>query len=262
MRIIDYTKKIWAARYFWSHLAIADIRAKYRRSLLGILWAGLFPLALTLLLSTVMSRIFNTDITDYAPYIFIGIVVWDFIVGTTVSGCTALINAEIYIKQYTHPLAIYPLRYTLASLINFTFSFIGVLIWVLIWKPSNIGWSWLSIPISTLLMLFLGWPLAILSSFISARFRDFQQLAILLLQAVWYVSPVFIDEKVFKNSQLHILIDYNPIYHLLNLFRAPLLHGNFPSMSNYIWILFSILLFWLISLILIKNKEHRIIFYL
>jgi peptidoglycan/LPS O-acetylase OafA/YrhL len=73
----DYARRIWATRYFWTHLVAADLRAKYRRSSLGLLWAIIHPLALTGLLSLVMSRVFGSPIVEYAPFIFSGLILWN-----------------------------------------------------------------------------------------------------------------------------------------------------------------------------------------
>ena len=75
----NYINDLFDARYFWGHLALADLRSKYRRSHIGILWAMLQPLAFTLLLSFVMGRIFKTPVLDYIPYVFSGLIIWEFI---------------------------------------------------------------------------------------------------------------------------------------------------------------------------------------
>ena len=97
----NYFQKIYQSRFFWAHLTLADLRAKYRRSALGMLWAILQPLALALLLSFVMGNIFKISIKEYLPFIFSGLIVWEFISSVTISGCNAFVNAEIYIKQFT-----------------------------------------------------------------------------------------------------------------------------------------------------------------
>lgn len=257
-----YINGIWKSRYFWSHLAFSDVRAKYRRSLLGILWAMLFPLFLTLLLSLVMGHIFRAKINEYAPYVYTGVVIWDFITGSTLAGCNAFINSETYIKQCNHPLVIYPLRVTLSALINFSLSMFGVFIWIILWNYKNIGISWLFIPFSTVLLFYICWPISIISGFINAKFRDFNQIAILGLQAVWYVSPVFINQEIFRRSSLSFLVDYNPIYHLLNLFREPLLHGNYAPSINYVYTISTGAVLWIFAIFLIIKKEKKIIFYL
>src|SRR5262245_27468486 len=117
--IVAYLLGIWDARFFWAHLVLSDLRSKWRRSFFGILWTIIQPLCLTLLLSLVFSRIFHSDIGDYAPYILSGIILWDFVTATAVGGSLTFVQADAYIKQHTHPLAIYSLRTALSNLVPF-----------------------------------------------------------------------------------------------------------------------------------------------
>lgn len=259
---MNYLRAIWCSRYFWVHLAFADLRAKYRRSYLGVFWSILQPLGLTLLLAFVMGTIFKVSISEYAPFIFSGIIVWEFIIGSSVGGCNSFINAEAYIKQHVHPVSIYPLRTVLSSFVNLMMAFLGFLIWVLLWRFENVGFSWVAIPVSFIVLFFVCWPMAIISAFIGTRYRDFNQMITLVLQMIWYVSPVFFTPKLFINAGIEWAILFNPIYHMLELLRAPMLEGLFPSLLNYaVSILFGSVM-WLFAVLIIKNKEHRVIFYL
>ena len=105
-----YLRGVWAARYFWAHLARSDLRSRWRRSYLGIFWSLLQPLGTTLLLAYVFSHLFHTDITQLAVHILSGMIVWEFIMATSVGGALSFVQADAYIKQYRHPLAIYSLR--------------------------------------------------------------------------------------------------------------------------------------------------------
>jgi lipopolysaccharide transport system permease protein len=257
-----YVKNIWLSRYFWTHLTLADLRAKYRRSYLGMAWAFIQPLALTLLLSLVMGQIFQISITDYAPYVFSGLILWDFVTVSAIGGCHAFIAAEGYIKQFSHPLSIYSLRTSLSALINLMIAFIGLVVWVLLWKPANFGYAWFNLLLAFPLLLLLAWPLAIITAFIGTRFRDFSQMIVLILQAIWYISPVFFLPSVFRAAKISFLVDYNPIFHLLNLFRLPLLQGIAPSMQDYIFTLSTILVLWAVAFLFILRQEKKVIFYL
>lgn len=262
MSVSCYVKNIWFARYFWSHLAISDLRTKYRRSSLGIIWALLQPLAFTVLLAFVMGRVFNSPITDYAPFIFSGLILWEFITASAINGCAAFVNAGVYIKQFSHPLAIYALRNTLTCLINFSVAFVGLIIWVLIWKPSNFGWTWLSLEIAFPLLFLMAWFLAIITAFVGAKFHDFTQLMTIILQAIWYISPIFFLPKMFYAANISFLVDYNPIFHFLNLFRLPLLEGKFPTSEDYFYAVFTLMFLGVLASLLIWRQEKKIIFYL
>ncbi len=260
--LAQYVKKIWDARYFWSHLALADLRAKFRRSSLGLVWSILNPLLMTLLLTFIMGMIFHSPLGDYAPYVFSGLITWEFIVVSAVMGCSAFIGAEGYIKQFKHPLAIYPLRSTLVALVNFCLAFIGLLLWVAVWKPHNFGLPTFTLLLTLPLIALTVWPLAIITAFINTRFRDFAQLLVIVLQAIWYASPVFFEPKLFKSAGISFMVDYNPVFHVLNLIRAPLLYGHYPSWTNVEYILIFAAILWSFALYKIHNEEKKMVFYL
>lgn len=258
----NYIRGIWASRYFWTHLALADLRSRWRRSFFGILWTIIQPLGLTLLLSVVFGRIFNTSIVEYAPYILSGMVVWEFVTASSINGSLSFVQADAYIKQCQHPLAIYTLRTVLTNLIVLLLASSSLIAWVLIVMPQNFGWAWLAALTLFPILALIAWPLATLLAYIATRFRDLPHALGLVLQAMWFVSPIYFEAKVFRGGDLHVLVDYNPIYHLLEIVRAPLLQGSWPTLENYAYCLGLIaslvFLAWLVG----RTAERKVIFYL
>lgn len=260
-QFLDYFSGIWNARYFWFHLACSDLRSRWRRSCLGFLWVVIQPLGLTILISFVFGKIFNSPIKEYAPYIFSGVILWEFIVSCTVGGSLSFVQADAYIKQFRHPLAIYTLRNAIGNLIIFLVASLGLFLWVILAFPQNVNLSWISLPLVPIFLLFLGWPLATCLAFIATKFRDLPHALGLILQAVWFVSPIYFEEKVFQRG-LSFLIDYNPIYHILQLVRAPFLYGDFPTLVNYSYVMLTIGFFSLVAIYLGYRNENKIIYYL
>lgn len=259
---MDYLRNVYSTRYFWYHLARSELRTKYRRSKLGMLWALLYPFALTLLLSLVMGSIFKSSTAHYIPFVFSGVITWDWLLSSIQAGCNAFVNNEIYIKQCKHPLIIYPLKHIIACSINFSIAFIGLFIMILISHPTHALFLPIVVLLALPLMFLFIWPLAIISAFIGVVFRDFQQLILIMMQALWYVSPVFIQPQVFYSANLNFFVDQNPIYHFLSLIRAPLLKGEMPSAANYCYVIATALVFWAIAALLIKTKEKKVIFFI
>ena len=257
-----YIQRIYNSRYFWWHLTLADLRAKYQRTALGLLWSILQPLAMTLLYAFVLTNIFKQPVQDTILYIYSGLICWDVVVFSSISGSMAFMMAAPYVKQFAHPIVIYPLRSVLVGLINFGLAFIGLVCWVVLWQPGNISIAWLSLPVAIILFLLVAWPFAIICGIIGTLFRDFSQLITIMLQALWFVSPVFFSTDVFINGGIGFLVHYNPIYHLLELIREPVLHGQFPSLISYGFTILLILAFWCIAIWLLSHFEKRIILYL
>lgn len=260
--MMEYCNGIWRARYFWIHLALSDLRSRWRRSFFGVLWSIIQPLGMTLLLAIVLSKMFKSDIFTYAPYVLSGIIVWECITACVTGGALSFVQADAYIKQCKHPLAIYTLRTVITSLIVLALASIALIGWSAIVLPENIGWHWLSVLTLFPVMGLILWPLATLLAYIGVRFRDIPHATGLIMQALWFISPVYFEEKMFRQGGLDALVDYNPIYHLLQLLRAPLLSGCWPTLENYAFTLIGSMLLFLIAYIVGRNAERKVIFYL
>lgn len=259
---MGYWEGIWRARHFWIHLALSDLRSRWRRSFFGALWSIIQPLGMTALLALVFSKLFNLDIFTYAPYILSGIIVWECVTACVTGGALSFVQADAYIKQTRHPLAIYTLRTVLTSLIVLVLASVALFGWSAIALPQHFGWHWLgALTVFPVLALVL-WPLATLLAYIGTRFRDVPHATGLVMQALWFVSPVYFEEKMFRNGGLDALVDYNPIYHLLQLIRAPLLHGEWPRLENYGFALLAAAVFALLAWLVGRKAERKVIFYL
>lgn len=259
---MQYLRGVYESRYFWFHLAQADLRARWRRSFFGILWTILQPLGMTALISIVFSKMLGSDITTYAPYILSGILAWELIIANTTGGALSFVQADAYIKQVRHPLAIYTLRNIISSLCVFTLASISLFGWVLVVMPENFGITWLAVITILPVSIVILWPASTILSYISVKYRDVPHMLALIMQALWFVSPVYFEEKLFRQGGLDFLVDYNPVYHFLEIIRAPLLSGDWPTAMNYfVCIVFSACLA-VIAIILGWKFERKVIFYL
>lgn len=259
---ISYMRGIWNARYFWIHLSLSDLRARWRRSFFGLLWTIIQPLGMTLLLAVVFGKIFKVEITEYAPYILSGMLIWEFVTASAIGGSLAFVQADAYIKQYRHPLAIYTLRTVLTNLMVLGLASLSLIGWVLIVMPQHFGWPWLAALSIYPIVAMIAWPLATLLAYIATRFRDLPHALALVLQAMWFVSPIYFEAKIFRGSDLHGLVDYNPIYHLLEIIRAPLLRGEWPTLENYGYCLATTLILIFTAWLVGRKAEKKVIFYL
>lgn len=258
----NYLTNIWGTRYFWIHLALSDLRSRWRRSFFGIFWSMIQPLGMTLILASVFTRLFKTDMTTYAPYMFSGIIIWEFISVCLTTGSQSFVQAESYIKQCAHPLAIYTLRTIITSIIVFLMASFPLIVWVTIVMPQNFGLCWLASLVVLPLLILILWPLSTLVAYIGARFRDLAPALTLILQALWFISPVYFEEKMFRDGGLDKLIDYNPVYHLLQIIRAPLLSGEWPQLENYMFCLGTACIFTIIAFCVGAKAERKVIFYI
>jgi lipopolysaccharide transport system permease protein len=256
-----YLEGIWTTRYFWLHLAKAELKYKFRRSRLGLLWTMINPLMLMLMITIIFGNLFGIPMKDFAPYVFSGLIVWEFMLGSALGGCNSLLVSEAYIKQFRHPLVIYPLKTTLVQVSTFLIAIQALYLWLLVTAPVNLLLGVVTLPITALCLFLLGWPIAILTSSINLKYRDFSQVLGLVMQLLWYMSPVFFKPDMFKSNQLSALLEYNPITHILNLVRAPLLNGSFPSAVDFGYVFGLIALLYLLAIWRMSRVEKTLIYY-
>lgn len=258
-----YLEKIYNARFFWLHLARMELKNKFRRSKLGILWTFVNPLCLTIIMSIVFSAVFDQEIISYAPYILSGLLVWDVISSAFIGGSGLIIQNDPFIRQFNHPITIYTLKSSLVYIVSFLLASISLYIWTIISNPGYLVIGIISLPVTCAFYFFLAWGGSTIAAYTNTKYRDYPQMVSLILQTIWYVSPVFLQESMFRqNELLYLWFQWNPLTHILALVREPFLHGHFPELTNYLMAFLTISIIDLIAVSINKKNARDIIFYI
>lgn len=258
-----YWKRLYDLRYFIAHLVRLDLKNKYRRSKLGILWSIVYPLALSIIMGIVFAVAFNYELKDYMPYVLSGILFWDLVSAAFSGGAYSLLGNDSFIRQCNHPLTMYTLKSSLVTIINFAIAMLSLAVWVLLYNPTNMIIGIISLPITLLIFFIFVWAGTTIAGFTCVRYRDYPMMIPLALQVIWYISPVFFQESLFKSNEIiYTWFRWNPVTRMLNLLREPFLYGKIPSMEDYvISIAMSFLIaYWAYSIN--KKNAKDLIFYL
>ena len=259
----DYWKEMYEMRYLISHLVRLDLKNKYRRSKLGILWTIIYPLSLSIIKGIDFAVAFKYEISGYMPYVLSGILFWDLVSASFSGGAYSILGNDCFIRQCNHPLTMYTLKSSLVSMINFIIALVSLAVWVIAQNPLNIGIGILSLPLTLIIYFIFVWAGTTIAGYTCVKYRDYPMMIPLVLQVIWYVSPVFFQEELFMSHKIiYKWFLWNPVTHMLNLLRAPFLSGNFPKIEDYfISICFVVALgFW--AYIINKNNKKDLIFYL
>jgi ABC-type polysaccharide/polyol phosphate export permease len=224
---------IWRCRFFWWSLVKMDLRTRYRRSLLGMGWSLLHPIAMTAVLCLVFHKIFHVDVRDYGPFLLAGLATWNYLVASALQGCQCFFQGESYIRQYPAPLAIYPLRTTLGATVHFAIAMavVTLLTWC-IHGFGNLASLYTLVP-TFLLLFILGWSIAVLAGFSNVHFQDTQHLAEIGFQMLFYATPVMYRAQQLEGNDMAWIINYNPLATFLQLVREPLLEGRAPAPATF-----------------------------
>lgn len=214
----------------WTALGWNDILQRYRRSLLGPLWLTASMAIMVIALGVLYAGLFKMSIRDFLPFLCVGLLVWNFASSFLTEGGTLFTSSESYIKQIRLPYSVYVFRSCWSKLIIFAHNFViyfGILLYFRFWPGPVIL---LAIP--GLLFVALNGSLASLYlGMVSARFRDIPQLVNSLVQIVFFITPIMWKPELLRGREY--IADINPIHHLIEIVRAPLL-GGVPQPHNYL----------------------------
>jgi lipopolysaccharide transport system permease protein len=260
--VLGYTSAMWRCRYFWLSLVRMDLRTRYRRSMLGLGWSLLHPIAMTTVICIVFHKLFNMPIADFGPFLLSGLTTWNFLAATVSQGCETFFGAESYIRQHPAPLAIYPLRTVLGAAFHFGLALLVVLLLTWWFKGfANLAAILTLIP-SFLLLLVLGWSLSVLAGFAHLMFCDMKHLLDVVLQIMFYATPIFVPPSELERRGLGWLVEYNPAAAILDLVRQPVLNGNFPTLRSCAFVSGVTVVMFVLAVLTLARLQKRLILYL
>lgn len=241
-------------------LVARDFKTKYKRSVLGIFWSFLNPLLTMLVQYAVFSTIFRSDIPNFAAYLVIGTVMFNFFSEACGMTLTSIVgNAPLITKVYI-PKYIYPLTRVLSSMVNLGISLIPMLLVCLL--------TGVTLHRSIILMFFflvclvvfcLGLGLLLSASMVF--FRDTQFLWGVLTMMWMYATPIFYPESILP-QQLRFVLKINPLYHFLSNARLCVLSGISPEPIEYVKCLAIALLMLLAGSLVFRKAQDRFVLYL
>lgn len=244
----------------WFGLAQQDIRLRYKRSVIGPFWIALGMVAMTAGLGLVFSTILHQEIQFYLPYLAAGLICWHFIATNTTEAPLTFIHAQSVIVSMALPLSVHVhrvlVRNILVLLHNFL-AYIGLVVYLGIEINANMLYI---IPGLFLLagnMLFAG----LLLSIVGARFRDLTQIIATGLQLAFFLTPIIWNRSQISGGATRYWIDGNPVYHLIEVVRAPML-GQEPPLHSFLFALVMCLLLAALSYIVFGMFRRRIPYWL
>ena len=221
--MLDYAVSVWKCRNFWMSLVVNDLHLRYRRSVLGIGWSLLHPLATSLVLGAAFHEIFHQPVREYLPYLFCGLSCWTYLTGAASAGCHTYIQAESYIRQHPLPLAVYPLRTILGLMIHFLIALVLVVILSLSLRGVGKAPDLLSLALALPVLLAFGWAAAALAGFVNVVFRDTQHVLDVVFQILFYLTPIIYPATSLASTRFGWVLAVNPVTPFLDLVREPLI---------------------------------------
>lgn len=213
-----------------------EMLARYRGSVLGLLWAFLTPLTMIAIFTLIFAGIFsarfgsNDSHWNYALYLFCGLLPWMMFQDTVQQAANTIVAHANLVKRVVFPLETLPVAQALAAIGTQLFGTIALVIASVVIQrevhPTLLLFPLLLIP-QFLFTLGAAWLIASLGVFL----RDIAQGITLLLMVWMYLTPIIYPESLVP-ERFRMLINLNPFTSLVRNYRRLFLEGFGPDWTG------------------------------
>lgn len=219
-------------RELWGRLGWLDVRRRYKRTTIGPFWNSITLAVYVLSVGTVGAAIWHQNIYDYLPFLVSGMIVWTLVSTIIIESCNVFIAGQSLFRniRFDYSVMAYALvwRNFLVLLHNFVIYFLVVAVL----KPSLFSvTALLAIPGLALVLLNGVW-LSLLFGTVCLRFRDVPPVVSSFLQIAMLITPLFWPAETLTGIKRLVFVEINPLYHVLDVVRAPLI-GQVPEATSY-----------------------------
>jgi ABC-2 type transport system permease protein len=212
-------------------LAVMDFKLRFFGSTLGYLWQLMRPLMLFGVLYVVFTEFvrLGADIRFYPAILLMGIVVYTFFSDSTGGAVTSVTDRENLIRKIEFPRLVVPASVVLTAYFNLMLNLIAVLVFVFITGVEP-RLEWITLPVFLLGLGTFAGGLAMLLSALYVRFRDVKPIWEVLLQVIFYGSPIlYVLEKIPNVDFQELIVMLNPLATVLVQMRHSLIDPNAPN---------------------------------
>ncbi|OGJ37771.1 MAG: phosphate ABC transporter permease [Candidatus Pacebacteria bacterium RIFOXYA1_FULL_38_18] len=219
IQLIDW-REIWEYRELFLVFAWRDIKVRYKQTILGAGWALLQPL-FSMFIFTIFFGNFAKIPSDALPYplfVLIGLIFWGFFSGTLSAASGSLIANESIVKKAYFPREILPLSTIGTNLIDFSISFIMLLLVAVYFQVIPNILALLIIPLGIIIGALGAGGLGLLLSAFNIKYRDVRHALPFFIQMMIFLSPVIYPSSIMRPS-FRYLIALNPMAGVIEAVR-------------------------------------------
>lgn len=257
MRDVLRSAGLW---HIWIRLGLQDVRLKFRRSTIGAAWIFVNLAVMVLSIGFIYANLLGQEPRDFIPYLTIGMILWTYLTNSIVDGGNAFIHAEGYIKQISLPIYVYIFRSFVSITLTMLITMCAFVIVAVVYRLPVTAAMLLAVP-GLLMVMATTLLLITIFAHLNARFRDIAHMATVGMQVLFYVTPVIFPAALLQHRRdLSLVIELNPLYHLLEVVRQPLLHGVAAAGHSYLAVGGIVVVLTVTAVAVIAGFQRRIVF--
>ena len=205
-------------KFLLRELVLKGIKLKYRRSYLGILWSLVEPILMTIVMTIIFGTLFGNPDPTYPLYILCGRLLFTYFSNATNASLRAIRTNASMIKKVYVPKYLYVLSSVLSTYIIFLISLLVLLGFAVVLKLYPTKYLFL-IWFPLLLLFFMAFGTGMILATVGVFFRDMEYIWGIVMTIIMYASAIFYYPERLMNSAYYWILKYNPLFHIIAMFR-------------------------------------------
>jgi ABC-2 type transport system permease protein/lipopolysaccharide transport system permease protein len=226
-KAFDDLSRGYSKRWIWSALAFQDIIMRYRGSMLGPFWMTASTCILATLMGIIYPRLFNVTAEFYVPYLFVSMIIWQFIAALITDASTSFSSQAGIIQQVPLPLSLHAYRSVARGILVFAHS-AAIIPFVLLIYRVPVSWRVIEVVPAFVALSINGVAFALVLGPMAARFRDLPPIITNFLQVAFFITPIFWPIELLGSWQIFAAL--NPLFAMVDVIRSPIIgHALLPT---------------------------------
>ncbi len=226
--LLNSKELIWT----WTY---RTIKARYKQSILGGLWAVIQPAAAVAIFSVIFTYFVPVD-TQGVPYIifsYTAMVPWTLFTSSISDMVDLLVGNMNLVSKIYFPREILPIAALFARLFDFFIAEGVFVILMFIYRVPIFIEGWLFLPLIIISQLAISIGLGLIGAALNVFYRDIRPIFALVLQIWLYATPI-IYPVTSVPERFRSLYFLNPMAGVMEAYRAVLLYQKLPDAYFYL----------------------------
>ncbi len=209
MKISHRLRELWQYRELIRNLVVRNLKVRYKNSVLGVAWSLLSPMGMIIVYTILFSFLQpNHDIRNYPVFVVCGLLPWNFCIDSILQATSSIVGDAQLIKKVYFPREILPISVVLSNLVSFLIA-LPIFFALALILQSPLTWWALLLPFTLLIQLVFVLGLSFFLATLNVFYRDTQHLLGVLMQAWFFLTPVFYPIQTISEETHFLGIAFN-----------------------------------------------------
>jgi len=223
-------KNIYTYRELLKNNVKKEIRGRYKKSVLGVLWTFLNPLLQLAVYAFIFPLILKTTQEYYVIFVCVGLIPWTFFTATISQSTWAVIGNGNIVKKVFFPREILPISVVTSAMVNFLISTIIIIAFCMFYGLGLTKYI-IFYPLVLVVQYIFQLGISFILSAVTVYFRDLEHFVQIALMLLFYVTPIVYSGENIPEA-FKFIINFNPMAHIIEGYRNIFYKQLRPDLSS------------------------------